>query len=95
METVKHAARICSQYIGMEFGIEKYAMLVMKSVKRYMMEVMELQNQEKNSNARWKGKLQLLGDIESWHHQTSGDERKKKCKKVSQENQKNTWDEPM
>ena len=28
-----HAVRIYSQDIGMEFGIEKYAMLVMKSGK--------------------------------------------------------------
>ena len=32
-ETVIHAERIYSQNIGMEFGIEKCAMLVMKSGK--------------------------------------------------------------
>ena len=31
LETIKHASRIYSQDIGMEFGIEKCAMLVMKS----------------------------------------------------------------
>ena len=30
----------------------------------------------KNSNARWKGILLILGDTGNWHHQTSGDERK-------------------
>ena len=31
LETLIHAVKIYSQEIGMEFGIEKYAMLVMKS----------------------------------------------------------------
>ena len=35
-ETLIHAVRIYSQGIGMEFGIEKCAMLVMKSGKRHM-----------------------------------------------------------
>ena len=30
----------------------------------------------KNQNTRRKGNLQILRDIGSWHHQTSGDERK-------------------
>ena len=33
LETLIHAVRIYSQYIGMEFGIEKCALLVMKSGK--------------------------------------------------------------
>ena len=33
--------------MGMEFGIEKYAMLVMKSHKRDLKDGMELPNQEK------------------------------------------------
>ena len=33
LETLIHAVRIYSQDIGMEFGIEKCAMLVMKSGK--------------------------------------------------------------
>ncbi len=40
MQTV----RIYSQDIGMEFGIEKYAMLVMKSSKRHITEGVELPN---------------------------------------------------
>ena len=36
LETLKHAVRIYSQDIGMEFGIEKCAMLVMKSGKRHL-----------------------------------------------------------
>ena len=34
LETLKHAVRIYPQDIGMEFGIEKCAMLVMKSGKQ-------------------------------------------------------------
>ena len=37
--------RIYSQDIGMEFGIEKCAMLVMKSGKRHILEEVELPNQ--------------------------------------------------
>ena len=33
LETLIHAVRIYSQYIGIEFGIEKCTMLVMKSSK--------------------------------------------------------------
>ena len=47
LETLIHALRIYSQKIGMEFGIEKCAMLVMKSGKRYLTDGMELPNQEK------------------------------------------------
>ena len=38
LETLIHAVRIYSQDIGMEFGIEKCAMLVMKSGKRQLRE---------------------------------------------------------
>ena len=34
LETLKHAVRIYNQDVGIEFGIEKRAMLVMKSGKR-------------------------------------------------------------
>ena len=45
METLIQTVRIYSQDIGMEFGIEKCAMLVMKSGKRYLAEGVELPNQ--------------------------------------------------
>ena len=38
LETLIKALRIYSQDIGMEFGIEKCAMLIMKSNKRHMTE---------------------------------------------------------
>ena len=47
LETLIHAVRIYSQDIGMEFGIEKCAMVVMKSGKRRMTDGMELPNHDK------------------------------------------------
>ena len=38
----------------------------------------EINNNDDNNNNAWrKGNLQMLGNIVSGHHQTSGDERKK------------------
>ena len=45
----------------MEFGIEKYAMLVMKSGKRHLTDGIKLPNQEKILE-RKKGNLQILRD---------------------------------
>ncbi len=47
LENLIQAVRIYSQDIGMEFGIEKCAMLIMKSGKRHMTEGIELPNQDK------------------------------------------------
>ena len=47
VETLIHAVRIYSQDIGMEFSIEKCAMLVMKSGKRHLPDGMELPYQDK------------------------------------------------
>ena len=47
LENLIHAVRIYSQNIGIEFGIEKCAMLVMKSGKRQLTGGMELPNQDK------------------------------------------------
>ncbi len=44
LETLIQTIRIYSQDIGMEFGIEKCAMLIMKSGKRHRMEGIELSN---------------------------------------------------
>ena len=52
-----HAVRIYSQDIGMEFGIEKCAMLVMKSGKRHMTDGMELPNLDK---------IRALGENETY-----------------------------
>ena len=78
LETLIQAARIYSDDI-MEFGIEKCAMLIMKSGKRQITEGTELPKQEKkNQNAWGEGNLQILGKIGSGHNQTSGDEGKSK-----------------
>ena len=47
METLLHTIRIYSQDIGMEFGIEKCALLVMKSGKRHLTDGINYQNQDK------------------------------------------------
>ena len=58
--------RIYSQDIEMEFSIEKCAMIVMKSGKRHMTEVIELPNQEKIGTHGEKETLQIiLGNIGS------------------------------
>ena len=48
LETLIHAIRIYNQDIGMEFGIEKCAMRVMKCGKQYMTDGMELQNHDES-----------------------------------------------
>ena len=47
LKTLIHAIRMCSEDIGMEFGIEICAMLVMKSGKRHLTDGIELPNQDK------------------------------------------------
>ena len=47
LETLIQADRIYSQDIGMEFGIEKYVMFVMKSGKWHLTDGIELPNQDK------------------------------------------------
>ena len=46
-EILIHAVRIYSQDIGMEFGIEKSAMLGKKSGKQHLIDGMELPSQDK------------------------------------------------
>ena len=47
LQTLINVVRIYSRDIGMEFGIEKCAMLVMKSGKGHMTDGMELPNHDK------------------------------------------------
>ena len=47
LETLIHVLRIYIQDIGMEFGIEKFAMFEMKSGKQHFTDGMELPNQDK------------------------------------------------
>ena len=59
LETLIYAIRIYSQDIGMEFGIEKCAMLVMKSGKRHMSDGMEQPNHDK---------IRTLGENETYKY---------------------------
>ena len=65
LETLIHAVRIHRQDKGMEFGIEKCAMLVMKSGKRQMIDGIELPNHDKirtleeNETYKYSGILEV------------------------------------
>ena len=52
LETLIHAVRIYSQDIGIEFGIEKCAMLVIKSGKRHLTDGMELPNRTRLESSK-------------------------------------------
>ena len=73
--------RIYSEDIGMEFGIEKYSMLIMKKQKTTNYIRNRTTKSRKTWNAWRKGNLQILGDVEIRHDQTCEDERKKLKKK--------------
>ena len=64
LETLIHAVRIYSQDIGMEFGIEKYAMLVMKSGKRHMTDGMELPNHDRIRTLEENETYKYLGNVQ-------------------------------
>ena len=57
LEILIQAVRIYNQDIGMEFGIEKCPMLVMKSGKRHLTDGMELPNRDK---------IRTLGEKETY-----------------------------
>ena len=78
METLIHAVTVYSQDILMELGIEKCALLVMKSGKHHLTDGIEVLNQDKIRTVRKKGNLKILGDTGSWDHQK---EMKEKIKK--------------
>ena len=65
LETLIHAFRIYSQDIGMEFGIEKCAMLVMKSGKRHMTDGMELPNNDRIRTLEENETYKYLGILEA------------------------------
>ena len=65
LETLIHAVRIYSQDIGMEFGIEKCAMLVMKSGKLHLTDGMELPNHDKIRTLGEKETHKYLGILEA------------------------------
>ena len=85
LETLTHTVRIYSRDIGMEFGIEKCEMLVMKSGKRQLTDRNGTTKQGWDKNAHRKRHIQILGHLGVWHHQTSGNERQN-SERISQEN---------
>ena len=64
LETMTRTVRIYSQDIGMEFGIEKYTILIMKSGKRHLTEGIEQSNQEKIRTLEEKEIYKYLGILE-------------------------------
>ena len=64
-ETLIHAIRIYSPDIGMEFGIEKCIMRVMKRGKRHLTAGMDLQNQDKIRTLGEKETYKYLGILEA------------------------------
>ena len=57
--------RINSQDIGMEFGIEKCALLVMKSGRRYLTDGIELPNRDKIRTLTENETYKYLGILEA------------------------------
>ena len=89
-----HAVRIYSQDIGMEFGIEKCAMLVMKSGKRHTTDGIELPNQDKIKMLAVNETFKYLCILEA--DTIIQVEMKDKIKKrISQENLKTTRDKTL
>ena len=65
LETLIHSVRIYSKDIGLEFGIEKCAMPVMKSGKRHLIDGMELPNQDKIRSLEEKETYKYLGILKA------------------------------
>ena len=61
LKTLTQTIRIYSRDIGMEFGIEKYVMLIMRSGKRKITEGIEQQIQERRRTIE-KRKLTSTGE---------------------------------
>ena len=64
-ETLMHAVRTYSQDVGMEFDIEKCALLEMKRGKRHLTDGMELPNHDNIRTLGEKENLQILGCLGS------------------------------
>ena len=65
LETLIHTVRIYSRDIGMEFGIEKCAMLVMKSGKWQLTDGMEQPNKDKIKTLAENETYKYLGILEA------------------------------
>ena len=93
-ETLINAVRIYIQDIGTEFGMEKCAMLVMKSGKRHKTDGMELPNHEKIRTLEVNKTYKYLGILEA---DTVKQVQLKDTtqKRISQENEKTTQDKTL
>ena len=65
LETLIHTVRIYIEDKGMEFGIEKYALFVMKSGKRHLTDGIELPNQDKFRTLAENETYKYLGILEA------------------------------
>ena len=65
LETLIHAVRIYSQDVGMKFGIEKCALLVIKSGQRHLTDGIELPNQDKIRTLAENETYKYLGILEA------------------------------
>ena len=94
LETLTQAVRIFNQDIGMEFGKEKCAMLIMSNGKRHMTKGIKLPNQEK---------IRMLGEKETYKYLEilevdtikQGDDEGKNLKSVSQEYEETTQNQTI
>ena len=89
LETLQQTVRIYSEDIGMEFGIDKCTMLVIKSRKQLMTEGIELPNREKIRTLREKETYKYMGILEADTIKQM-EMRGTILKSVSQDNQKDT-----
>ena len=65
LETLIDVVRIYSQDIGMEFGLDKCAILIKKSHKRHLADGMELPNQDKIRTPGEMETYKYLGILEA------------------------------
>ena len=93
LETQIKTIRIYSQDIGIEFRIEKCAVLIMKSGKRQMTEEIELLNQERIRTLGEKENYEYLEILET--DTIKHVEMKEKITRVSQTNKKVSWNEAL
>ena len=93
LETLIKTVRIYSQDIGMEFAIEKCAMLVMGSGKRHITEGVELPNQVIRTPGE-KETYKYLGILEAYTIKQLK-MKEKKLKSVSQKSHKSTRDKTL
>ena len=73
---LKQKIRIYNQYIGMDFDIEKYTMLIMKRIKREIIKAIDMPDPERIRTLGEKENYEYLGILEAHTIKTRVDERK-------------------